>query len=354
MSWLRTMISMIVASTALLGVQSSAFGADTIRALWLWSSDTQEQFKMLQELSFRFDQRIEIESREIKGLSELVLAVKASHPDMILGLKLSQVQLLTNFGLLQPIASRDIDVRFPRSLYISPSNRKLPPEIASDQIIAAPMSVTVAALCFDKTNDRTLSLKGSRPSLDDLATGRGIEHIAFPDPRTDPVGRAVLLSAFQTTSLHSGWSLIEVLDAKVDAYTRSYSQDCSEVDTRSKTPADASFTTLDTAKQLIYRNPKLDYVVPRDPILVSNLFAAIVRDRPASNPNLVRTYGKLTAALLETQIRRGDLRDYVSTDVFFYNTGGIFAFKSSGQIVDEWAALYDNKSLRSAFKNFDE
>lgn len=351
MNSLRRTIRIIATAAAIICVLSNASAADNLRALWIQRADTQEQLQLFLDLARQSDQKIDVEVREAKGLSELILAVKSTRPDLILGLTLSQVQFLANGGFLFAIGSRDIETRFSRSLYVSPSNRNA--TNTPDQIIAAPINVTLAAVCFDRKNPRVSAInENSRFSLEDIATGRGIERVSFPDPRYDPVGRAVLLAAFQTSSLHSGWSLIELLDVKVDSYTRNYSRDCSEVDTTSKANSvDVSFTTFEVAREQTRRNPTLNFLLLRDPILVPNFFAAVGRERSSPDSIVNSAFGRLTNGLLERQLQLGTLPDFSSLRGSLYEGKGTYFYKSSGQIVDEWAARYDSKSRQGAFVN---
>lgn len=340
-----------------------AAAADSVRVLWLKNPDfldgpdPRRQLDSFLAMTRQFDQKIEVEAREVRGPSDLFLAVKVADADLIFGLTLTQVQFLANGGLLQPVGSRDIDTRISRFLYISPSNRRsgLPYDVAPDQIIAAPINVTLAVVCFDQTKGRASGIrKGDRPSLEEIAAGKGVDRIAFPDPRLDPVGRAVLLSAFASSNLHSGWGTVEMLDSKVDSYSRSNSQGCEEVESSTKSgEVYASFTTLDAAKQFAGRDSKWSFVLPREPIVVPNLFAVVGRDKPAPDGNLVRLYGRLTSALLERQIKEGSLAEFAPllSDDLKSSGKGLFTYKSSGQIVDEWAARYDSKSRQNPFRD---
>lgn len=298
-----------------------ATAADSIRVLWVKNPDfqgpdTRRLFDSFRAMTGQFDQQIEVEAREVRESSDLFLAVKVSNADLIFGLTLTQVQFLAHGGLLQPVGSRDIETRISRSLYISPSNTRsgVQYDVAPDQIIAAPINVTLAVVCFDQTKGRASGIrKGDRPSLEEIAAGRGVDRIAFPDPRLDPVGRAVLLSAFESSDLHSGWGTIGMLDSKVDSYSRSNAQGCAEVESSSKSgEVYASFTTLDAAKPFTGRDSKWSFVLPREPIVVPNLFAVVGRDKPTPEGNLVRLYGRLTSALLERQIKEGSLSEFAA------------------------------------------
>jgi ABC-type Fe3+ transport system substrate-binding protein len=354
-------LTMIAAAIALV---SSVANAAEIRALWIKRPETQqllESFIATTSQSSLPDRRVEVLIREVRQVSELFLAVRDAlerdRADLIFGLTLSQVQFLANAGLLQPFASGEIKARFSRSLYVSPPNRKFNLDGPSDQVIAAPINVTLAAICYDKRNERIArTMEGQTLSLEDIATNKRIERIGFPDPRTDPAGRGVLLSAFLSSNVHSGWSLFEMLDAKIGSYTRSNSFSCAEVNSESTTKnVDVAFTTVDAAGMVARDNPWLASPLLREAIPVSNVFAAILRDRSSdSDGAVIRAYAQLTDTLLEKQIRT-DLRKNLTRDAYssllatLYDARDIFFYRSSGQIVDEWAARYDHKSLTNTF-----
>jgi hypothetical protein len=303
----------------------------------------------------RQDGRVQVLIREVRQVSELFLVVRDAlerdRADLIFGLTLSQVQLLATQSLLQPIAGREIETKFSRYLYVSPSAKANSRLFSSDQIIAAPINVTFAAVCYDKRNVQVARMmERQKLSIEDIATGRDIARVAFPDPRFDPVGRAVLLSAFLNLNVHSGWSLIEALDAKVDSYARSYSPSCSEVDSESKEKrVDVAFTTVDTAAELRLRNPLLGSALLSDAIPVSDLFAAVLRNRPSIDSSVdvavTRVFAQLTGTLLERQ--KVALLPNFSLDWLYGFERGV-AYRT-GQTVDEWAARYDNKSLAYDF-----
>jgi hypothetical protein len=346
------MTSIAILLTASLDV----WAADAVKVLWIKtreSGSAEAAFQLVASATGTLTGiKIETSVREVQQPGEIFLAVQEAighvRANLVFGLTSSQTQLLAEADVLQPFSSEKIKAPFSSSLYFLKSSlrseRVFP---GSEDILAVPIDVTLTGVCYNNRDPQITHLfSGDPPTIKQIAGNNSVEHINISDPRVDPVGRAVLLSAVR--DLNTGWYLFEGLDRKVDFYNKSYISSCINITDKS---GDIGFTTVDALDMMGARDDRISVIPLRGGAPIASLFAGVLRRSWDGNEDVVRVYAQMTKSLLENRISA--LIDRVRTRftsfdfpkfAFYDAMNNILSYRSTSQIVDDWAARYDHKT----------
>lgn len=348
---MRPLAAVLLAATILALAAAGARSAEPVRILWiqyLGAAPEAPGAGLPGEIAEATGLEVRLEViREVPpmGGEALFLAEKAAYGgfDLVFGLTLADVDPLARNGLIGEVPLKALGPPRSRALYVSDPVRETPTRRAydPDNVLAVPLEVSAPLVCYDR--EAAGHVEKFETSVELLAYGKLSQRLAMPDPRRDPVGRAVLLSAFAAAGgVREGWSLVEQLDRVVELYTPGAFEACRAVE---EGRAEIGFTSLHFA-ELVRREPRLGLRPLAGGALVPIHFAAALSRKGAppgdAAARVLRWVVEHHVGRQLDLIARRLAREGLDSDIHARAAPeGVYEYLPVEDLVGEWSARYD-------------